>query len=116
MLNIHICFNNQSGHCLATTKLIVILAINMPLNLPFVREMQFNHSNDTYTTTFLCVTQDLLVFLACSALFDVHVILNPFATSQRRVYKPSRRTRPFAATGYELANLAAEALQHASAI
>jgi len=29
--------------------------------------------------------------------------------SQRRVYKPSRRTRPFAATGYELANLAAEA-------
>jgi len=36
--------------------------------------------------------------------------------SQRRVFKPSRRTRPFAATGYELANQAAEASQHASAI
>ena len=35
---------------------------------------------------------------------DVRLSVNPFAT------------RPFAATGYELANLAAEASQHASAI
>ena len=66
------------------------------------------------TSPFVCSLVHLSVFISNFNVFILTLSLRD--PSQRRVYKPSRRTRPFAATGYELANLAVESSQHASAI